>query len=295
MRKLIRSPLTWLVAAELLVVAFLVVFAWSMVANASRPVVVSFDRAARRLGGRQLGPAGFPGCGSGAAWSDSRPQPEQHVLARAPRRAEPRTSGPRAAPVASCPWRDGRDEALRRDGGAARCSARRTRRGFAGSGLALFRRHRDVAVQRGAIFDREAAHLDVPVEPAGPAQGQAPLGGDVPVDLPADLDVRPLDGGLDRGAGIDGHVAARLEVALDVARDLEVALDLEAALQDVARAEADDVIAAVRRAGPLSRGFFCLSHGFLRCFFHTVIPNSGESGFRGASIVTAVPVDVDKG
>jgi len=41
MRKLIRSPLTWLVAAELLVVAFLVVFAWSMVANASRPVVVS--------------------------------------------------------------------------------------------------------------------------------------------------------------------------------------------------------------------------------------------------------------
>ncbi len=41
MRKLIRSPLTWLVAAELLVVAFLVVFAWSMVANASRQVVIS--------------------------------------------------------------------------------------------------------------------------------------------------------------------------------------------------------------------------------------------------------------
>src|SRR5437867_13447032 len=41
MRKLIRAPLTWLVAAELLVVAFLVVFAWSMVANASRQVVIS--------------------------------------------------------------------------------------------------------------------------------------------------------------------------------------------------------------------------------------------------------------
>src|SRR2546427_10396176 len=41
MRKLIRSPLTWLVAAELLVVAFLVVFAWSMVANAPRPGVGS--------------------------------------------------------------------------------------------------------------------------------------------------------------------------------------------------------------------------------------------------------------
>src|SRR5205809_7043484 len=41
MRKLIRSPLTWLVAAELIVVAVLVVFAWSMVANVSRPVMVS--------------------------------------------------------------------------------------------------------------------------------------------------------------------------------------------------------------------------------------------------------------
>jgi len=40
MRKLIRSPLTWMVAAELLVVALLVVFAWSVVANASRPVAV---------------------------------------------------------------------------------------------------------------------------------------------------------------------------------------------------------------------------------------------------------------
>ncbi len=41
MRKLIRSPLTWLVVAELVVVAVLVVLAWSVVANVSRPVVVS--------------------------------------------------------------------------------------------------------------------------------------------------------------------------------------------------------------------------------------------------------------
>ena len=41
MRNLIRSPLTWMVAAEVLIVAFLCVFAWSVVANASRPVVVS--------------------------------------------------------------------------------------------------------------------------------------------------------------------------------------------------------------------------------------------------------------
>ena len=41
MRKLIRSPLTWMVTAELVVVAFLVVFAWHVVTSASRPVVVS--------------------------------------------------------------------------------------------------------------------------------------------------------------------------------------------------------------------------------------------------------------
>ena len=41
MRKFIRSPLTWMVSAELLVVTLLVVFAWTVVANASRPVVVS--------------------------------------------------------------------------------------------------------------------------------------------------------------------------------------------------------------------------------------------------------------
>jgi hypothetical protein len=41
MRKLIRSPLTWMVAAEVLVVALLAVLAWTVVANASRTVVVS--------------------------------------------------------------------------------------------------------------------------------------------------------------------------------------------------------------------------------------------------------------
>ena len=41
MRKLIRSPLTWMVTTEILVIALLVFFAWSVVANASRPVVVS--------------------------------------------------------------------------------------------------------------------------------------------------------------------------------------------------------------------------------------------------------------
>src|SRR5439155_1431929 len=70
------------------------------------------------------GLTGFPGRWPGAPWSDSRPQPEQPVLARPPIRAEPRASCACAARVASCPWRDGRDAALRRDGGAARGSAR---------------------------------------------------------------------------------------------------------------------------------------------------------------------------
>src|SRR5438270_595070 len=67
--------------------------------------------------------------------------------------------------------------------------------------------------------------------------------------------------GLNRGLVGAGRVSCpfppRLEVAFDVARDLEVPLDLQAALQDVARAEADDVGPAVLgRSGSLNCGFF---------------------------------------
>src|SRR5947209_19460524 len=41
MRKFIRSPLTWMVAAEIVVVTLLVFFAWSMVVDASRPALVA--------------------------------------------------------------------------------------------------------------------------------------------------------------------------------------------------------------------------------------------------------------
>jgi hypothetical protein len=41
MRNLIRSPLTWMVAAELAVVAALVVLAWNVVASAGRPSIVA--------------------------------------------------------------------------------------------------------------------------------------------------------------------------------------------------------------------------------------------------------------
>ena len=41
MRKLIRSPLTYVVAAEMVVVTALVMVAWSVVASAARPVVLS--------------------------------------------------------------------------------------------------------------------------------------------------------------------------------------------------------------------------------------------------------------
>src|SRR6266508_4251736 len=41
MRNLIRSPLTWVVAAEIVVVTTLVVLAWNVVASAGRPVLLS--------------------------------------------------------------------------------------------------------------------------------------------------------------------------------------------------------------------------------------------------------------
>jgi hypothetical protein len=41
MRKMLRSPLTWLVSAEIVVVATLVFMAWGVVAGATRSVVVS--------------------------------------------------------------------------------------------------------------------------------------------------------------------------------------------------------------------------------------------------------------
>ena len=41
MRKMLRSPLTWLVSAEIIVVATLVFMAWGVVAGAARSVVLS--------------------------------------------------------------------------------------------------------------------------------------------------------------------------------------------------------------------------------------------------------------
>jgi hypothetical protein len=41
MRNLIRSPLTWMVAAEVVVVAALIVVAWNVVVSATRPAAAS--------------------------------------------------------------------------------------------------------------------------------------------------------------------------------------------------------------------------------------------------------------
>src|SRR5258706_8619900 len=111
----------------------------------------------------------------------------------------------------------------------------RSPKGRGESFLALFRLHRDVAVQGGAVFHGEAGDLDVPVQVARTAEGQALFRGHVAGDLPADADVRSLDRGLDRGPRVDGDVSAGFELAFDVAGDLEVALDLEASVQAVAR------------------------------------------------------------
>jgi hypothetical protein len=50
MRNLIRSPLTWVVAAEIVVVTTLLVVAWNVVAGAARPVAVAIDRHPGRGG-----------------------------------------------------------------------------------------------------------------------------------------------------------------------------------------------------------------------------------------------------
>src|SRR5690348_8072925 len=163
--------------------------------------------------------------------------------------------------MADRPERRGRRQPLPADGRAARDQSGGARRGRR-SGLALLRRHHDVAVEGRAVFDREAAHPDVAVEPAGAAERQALAGRDVAGDLAADAYVGALDGRLDGGARVDGHVPARLQVTLDVPGDFQVALDLEAALQDVARAEADDVGSAVLCR--LNSGLFSLSHAILQ-------------------------------
>ena len=56
MRKLIRNPLTWMVAAEILVVGALVIVAWNVVASATRPAVASSALAPRDA----TGEAGAP-------------------------------------------------------------------------------------------------------------------------------------------------------------------------------------------------------------------------------------------
>src|SRR5207244_8930458 len=125
----------------------------------------------------------------------------------------------------------------------------------------LLRRHGDVAVQRGAVLNREAADLDVAVEAPRSAEREAAPRGHVAVDLAANAHVRALDGGLNVGGVVHGHVATRLELTLDGAGDLEVALDLQAPVHAVAGAEVDDVGATVLggrgRVGP---GLFSLGH-----------------------------------
>src|SRR6266852_2705173 len=107
MRNLIRSPLTWLVVAEFVVVSALVVLAWSVAGAA----------AAREHRRRKLTPAGHcRGREAGAARSAARAEPRKRLLAGAPGGAQPRTGHSRAARVANRAQRDGGDEALPRDG-----------------------------------------------------------------------------------------------------------------------------------------------------------------------------------
>ena len=72
MRKLVRQPLTWMVIAECLVVAVLLVIAWNLVASA----------AARHLGAAPIQAAGPP------AQDPISPQPELPEPPRPPARLQ---------------------------------------------------------------------------------------------------------------------------------------------------------------------------------------------------------------
>src|SRR5260370_26915097 len=126
------------------------------------------------------------------------------------------------------------------------------------SGLLLLRGHGHVAVQRRSVLDCQPPNLDVAVEAPGAAEGEAAARRHVAIDLASNADVRAFDRGLDVGRAVHGDVAAGLELAFDVALDLEVPLDVQTAVQAVARAEIDDVVATVR--GGRGCRFFSLGH-----------------------------------
>jgi hypothetical protein len=72
MRKLLRQPLTWIVIAECVVVGFLLVIAWNLIASA----------AAQHVGGAPIQAAGPP------AQDSISPQPELPELAQTPARLQ---------------------------------------------------------------------------------------------------------------------------------------------------------------------------------------------------------------
>src|ERR1700692_2296494 len=81
--------------------------------------------------------------------------------------------------------------------------------------LGLFRGHRDVAVQRGTVFDSEPAHLDLAVQVARGTERKPLPRRHVAVDLAAHVDIGAFDRGLDVGGRVDEDVAACFELAFD--------------------------------------------------------------------------------
>src|SRR5438309_7952228 len=128
MRNFLRSPLTWMVVAEFIVVGVLVVVAWTAVTAATRPALASPinqlpDSSSDSSALPDL-PVLTPRCPRPFAGA----QPRQPVLADTAGRAEPRPGSSRPARMADRPQRHGRDGALPRNGRAARGPASREER-----------------------------------------------------------------------------------------------------------------------------------------------------------------------
>src|SRR5579864_3430372 len=115
--------------------------------------------------------------------------------------------------------------------------------GGAGSGVLAAGRlllkipHPDVTVKAGSVLDLQPAHVQVSIQPGGPAQGQLVSGGERPLDLALHRQARRLEQGFDRRSGRDLDVAGDAELTLGMPLNAHVPIVCELALQAVAGSE----------------------------------------------------------
>src|ERR1700730_7377972 len=99
--------------------------------------------------------------------------------------------------------------------------------------------HRDVAVEKGAVFDDQPRHPDSAGHRAGTGDEQALAHGGLTLEGASDGHVACLELGLGASVAFDRDVSAQRGLSLEGAAHSEIALIHEPADQLVARAEID--------------------------------------------------------